>query len=680
MSIIITNPLETDIFNYRSKDFFVNLRPQDIPTIDSNEWDDFVDWEEHKCKAGINVNGIFIPPTLYFHLNHWKMLKDVVKGEGGIMSNPDFRDNEWIIHNAIWECENNEKDIIEALVQGGCRQIGKTVNMASIISRDLTILDNITDLIACSSQDDIDAITRYIFPGMDNTTWFLRVPRITQNRSDNDFVFGHKDIQGNDIVKSRLLTRNTQGGKKTQVTAGNTIFRAVWDEIGKAPTQAAFEATKPATISSFGYRAASMISFTGGEVKNSKDAELIFYNPSMVGAKEFDVEGRKTGLFLSGLFRQDLKVWTTVGEQFGLSPDNELYDFPLKWRDEKYGYETLSKEIAIATNSPSNVALINHRIYQPMVTGDMFLTPDVNPFPVDGLLRHKEWLLVNRNEQYVDLFRNQDTGKVDYQLSHKRPIDSFPLKEQNVNKDAPIVIYSFPKYTEHYNLHVIGHDPYNQDDTVDSDSLGSVYVMRRMHSDLKDSYQNCMVASYTARPKSLIKDFCKNLELLQEYYNGEILFEDSGGDVLAYFDSRNKGNVLMDTFDLQKEINPTSHARNKKGLKANKHNNARRLGAMLEYMEEELDNGLMGYTRILDPVLIDEFVAYNGMGEGTRNTDRIDAFSLALLQLQSLQKFISNRPFIVRPPGEAPPKKKPIVQSNAFGIKRKSNKRTAFGF
>lgn len=673
--------IQTDIFNYRSKEFFVNLKSSDIPTPDSEEFDDFVAYEEFKCDHGVTINGIHIPYTLYFHLNHWKLLidkKDNYGKEISVMTNPLFRDNDWIIHNALKDCEAiipEVKDEKELLVQGGCRQIGKTVTMASIISRDLTIRDNTTDLIVCSSQIDIDAVTKYIFAGMDATTDFLRIPRITLGKDEDTYYFGHKNPDGTNVIKSTLLTRNTQGGSKTQVSAGTTIFRGVFDEIGKSQMLIALEAMKPAMRGRFGFRSAGMLTFTGGEVEKSKDAETAFYHPASIGAKEFDTEGKKTGLFLSGLYRADGKRETTCGQYFNLPEDSELYNFPFYEKNEEKVAKRMADDLEKASKSPNPTPMIMHRIYYPMVTGDMFLTPNANPFPVDALLRHKEKLMDNPVGEYVELMRVG--GKIEAITSNRKPIPEYPIVNQYVDKNAPIVVYSRPKYEENYNLHIFGFDPYNQDFTQDSDSLGSVYVMRRMHSDLTDAFQNCMVASYTARPT--IKEFLRNLELLQEWYNGEILFEDSGSSVLSYFDSKNKGHVLMDTMDLQKEINPKSKAGNRKGLKANPTNNKRRLEALINYLEEDLGDGQMGLTRILDPLLIDELVAFNGMGEGTKNTDRVDGFSYAVLQLQSLQKFINHRPFIVDRQNVI--KKAEVIIKNAFGFNKPAKaQRTRFGF
>ena len=59
--------LETNIFNYHTPEFFINMK--NIPDKSSQERKAFVLEEKRKCREGININGVYIPGSLYFHLN-----------------------------------------------------------------------------------------------------------------------------------------------------------------------------------------------------------------------------------------------------------------------------------------------------------------------------------------------------------------------------------------------------------------------------------------------------------------------------------------------------------------------------------------------------------------------------------------------------------------------------------
>lgn len=656
--------IETDIFNYRSKELFVNLSPKDIPPKGHKDREAFLDWEEEKCTVGVTISGIPIPGSFYWDMNHFAIMKDVRNSRGIIerkASLPDVRDNDWMIHNALQEAEKNRLN----LPLGTCRQASKSKNIGSVFSRDLMLFDNVELLLMASAEIYLTPIIQYIITGTENCTDFFRVPRITRDKKAKILSWGFKTKEGEDIVKSKLHIRNAQEGQNTEVSAGLTLNRAAIDEIAVFPFKSSYETVKPALIGPDGIRSSSLVAFTGGDAAKSKDAEEIFLNPKANGFMEFDFEGKKTGYFMPGIYRQDFKVEKKFGEWLGVNdPNSELNLITAKVTDVEAANKKLDQMEADAAKSTDPIALTKQRMYFPRQISDMFLSPDKNPFPTKELERHRERLLDTYNGKPVELYKELD--KVNWRIAGKKPIMQYPIRDQSLDLDAPIIIYDFPKHTEHYALHVAGFDPVNGlGSNAESDSLASIYVMRRNHTDISDPYRNCIVASYTARPQSFRKNYLKNVELLQEFYNMQILHEDSGNGITLYFDERKKSNILMDTFSLQKSMNINSKANNTKGLKANKANNTVREEVVLAYLEEELEDGELGLTRIPDPMLIEELLAYDGMGDGSKNTDRVDAFSYALLQCTTLEKYNKTRPFITHQKIDDKPKQK--LRVDAFG-------------
>lgn len=661
-----TQKIETDIFNYRSKELFINLKETDIPPIGHPDRDAFIDYEEEKCLLGVNVSGQFIPGTFYWDINHWAIMKDI-KDNRGIKKKkavrPDIRDNDWMIHNALHECETSYPKLNLQLATA--RQISKSKNIASIFGCDLMLHDGRINLLMASAEIYLMPILEYLQIGTENCTDFFRVPRLTRDKKSKLWKWGFKTKEGEDIVKSMLHIRNAQEGKNTEVAAGVTIDRAAIDEIAVYPYRSSYETILPALVDQDGIRSSSLVAFTGGNAEKSKDAQESFYNPEAGKFKSFTNQGKQTGFFIGGWYRQDLKEEANFGEWLGIEDkSSELYDLKIRVTDLDKANKILDDEELLASKSADPAALTKQKMYNPRKIEDMFLTENKNPFDVEGLKRHKEYLLANSEDKYVDLHKDAD-GTIRWNPSNKQVIKQYPITDKNLDLDAPIVIYDFPKYTEFYSLHVIGFDPINKDESM-GDSLASVYVMRRLHSDLTDSYINTMVASYTARPKSFTRTFLKNVELLQEYYNAQILHEDSGNSVTMYFDRQQKSHVLMDTFNLQSAMNPRSKSNSKKGLAANGANNKVRLEVVIDYVEEELEGGVKGYTRIKDPMLLEELIAFDGIGKDSRNTDRVDAFGLALLQTTSLEKYNKTRPFIVNRPKVE--KKNIQTKGNALGI------------
>lgn len=656
--------IETDIFNFRSKELFINMNEKDIPPKGHKDREAFLDWEEEKSTIGTTINGIYIPGTFYWDMNHFAIMKDVKNSRGveeRIPARPDVRDNDWMIHNALYEAEKNKLN----LPLGTCRQASKSKNIGSVFSRDLMLFDNVELLLMASAEIYITPIIQYILVGTENCTDFFRVPRITRDRKAKILNWGFKTKEGEDIIKSKLHIRNAQEGQNTEVAAGLTLNRSAIDEIAVWSFKSSYQTVLPALIGPNGIRSSSMVAFTGGDASKSKDAEEIFLNPKANGFMEFDFEGKKTGYFMPGIYRQDFKIDKKFGEWLGVDdPNSELNSITARVTDVEEANKKLDQMEADAAKSTDPIALTKQRMYFPRQISDMFLSPDKNPFPTKELERHRERLLDIYNGKPVELYKEAD--KVQWRITSKKPIMQYPVKDQNLDLDAPIIIYDFPKHTEHYALHVAGFDPVNGlGSNAESDSLASIYVMRRNHTDINDPYRNCIVASYTARPQSFRKHYLKNVELLQEFYNMQILHEDSGNGITLYFDERKKSNILMDTFSLQKSINVNSKSNSTKGLKANKPNNTVREEVVLAYLEEELEDGSLGLTRIPDPMLIEELLAYDGMGDGSKNTDRVDAFSYALLQCTTLEKYNKTRPFITHQKIDDKPKQK--LKVDAFG-------------
>ena len=675
-----TQKIETDIFNYRSKELFINLKPSDIPPLEHPDRDAFLDYEEEKCLLGVTVNGVYIPGTLYWDFNHFAISKEVKDSRGikrNIAVRPDIRDNDWKIHMALYESEQQKKN----LVMGTARQLSKSKNIASVFGCDLMLHDGRINLLMAGSEIYITPIIEYLYFGTENCTDFFRVPRLTRNKVSKLIEWGFKATDGENIVKSKLHIRNAQEGKNTEVSAGVTVHRAAVDEIATFPYNSSYRTILPALIGEDGVRNSSLLAFTGGNSQKSKDAEETFMNPTPQVCSTFRNEEKDTGFFLDGTHRQDLKIVIKLGDYLNVEDKtSELYDLPIRVTDLEKANKILDEEELAAAKSQDPTALIKQRMYNPRRISDMFLTENKNPFNIDALLRHKEYLLANPVGTCIELFK--DNGEIRYNFSTKKPIPEYPIKNQLIDLDAPIVIYDFPKYEkDHYALSVGGFDPISQDMTTIGDSIASFYIMRRNHTDIEDPFRDVMIASYSARPRSFRKTYLRNVELLQEFYNCQILHESTNNPVFQYFDTIRKSHVLMDSFGLQKSISPTTKASSPKGLPATTNNNKARLEVLLAYLEEDLPDGQLGLTRILDPLLIDELVAYDGMGVGTRNTDRIDAFTLCLLQCTSLERFNKVRPFVTHIKKE----EKKEVQTklrNSMGIATgvRYGRKTKFGY
>jgi hypothetical protein len=121
---------DSTIFNIKTPEFFINLKKSDIPPENSIHREAFVLNEFKKCDEGLNVNGVFIPPTLYYDLNFHKIELDTPKGR--TVANPYLRDNGWIIHNDFYRAQKEKKHYCIS----GSRQISKDLLNSSLLYKE----------------------------------------------------------------------------------------------------------------------------------------------------------------------------------------------------------------------------------------------------------------------------------------------------------------------------------------------------------------------------------------------------------------------------------------------------------------------------------------------------------------------------------------------------------------
>lgn len=120
--------------NINSKELYINMG-NDIPL-----WNDLYSYEEQdddvkqfwkneamKLLNGVTINGVFIHPWLYWHINFWKMMIDV--GEDRIPGNSQLRDNEWMFAEFLKQAEEENKGIF----MFGCRRFGKALLDSDIL-------------------------------------------------------------------------------------------------------------------------------------------------------------------------------------------------------------------------------------------------------------------------------------------------------------------------------------------------------------------------------------------------------------------------------------------------------------------------------------------------------------------------------------------------------------------
>ena len=518
---------------------------------------------------------------------------------------------------------------------------------ASYFGMNAIMFQNTQNVIVCGNDNDLSLLKDKVDFGLRKLWKGLAIPRLDKTWRSNQVRLGYKTPDGDDKIWSYIIIRNAKDGHNTEVAAGTTAKSFIMDEVGKYSFSSAFKAAEPAFKGKNGWRAVPILVGTGGSFDNGKDAENFFYNPESNNFLTIENEDNsKTGLFLSGLYRQDCKYKTTLADYLinvrGMNlPDvSELSQVEMWVSDKDKALKLIEKERVAAKLHPDRTMYLKQVMYFPITVNECFLSASQNIFDVESA-KHQKARLLAQEKTGTPVILYNDGEKITHKFTDKLPITNFPLKTDD-SKDAPVVIYEFPIENPPYGLYVAGIDPYRQGQSKYSNSLGSVYIYKRMHDLTGEKYQDMFVASYCARPEKK-ETWDEQARLLIKYYNARALVENDEVSFIDYMIAKGDAHYLEKQPDWLKEVVPNTTVRRDYGI----HRSAEKIRDFLhtclkKYLEEPIfvekdENGntireILGVTKIFDPVLLEEIIQYNDED----NFDRVIAAELAIAQAMKM--------------------------------------------
>ena len=238
-----------DILSVDYKDWYLNQKR--IPDITSGEYKAFFNYHKELATNGFTMDGVYINPFLYWHLNFWNTEIDVLDDRGRISqkyANPLLRDNEWIITNEIERAHKEKKGLIIL----GVRRLAKSVIESSYIGWGATFDENSQNIIAGLNAPDIKLITDKIDKGLNFLPEAWKWQRVEDNWK-NQVTLGIKTKAGERIPFSQILIRNLDGGANEEAIAGTKPRKLIIDEIGKGSFLRGLQAATPGFTTPFGW-------------------------------------------------------------------------------------------------------------------------------------------------------------------------------------------------------------------------------------------------------------------------------------------------------------------------------------------------------------------------------------------------------------------------------------------
>jgi hypothetical protein len=633
-----------ELQNIDYKDWFINQKR--IPDRDSSECKPFHDFHKELCLNGAMMNGVYINPFLYWHLNIWHTEVDVIDVNGRISqkyANPFLRDNEWLVTNEIDRAQKDKK----GLVILGIRRFAKSVIEASYIAWGATFDENSQNIIAGLNAPDIKLITDKIDKGLNFIPEYWRWQRIEDNWK-NQVTLGIKTKSGERIPYSSILIRNLDEGNNEEAIAGTKPRKLIIDEIGKGSFLRGLQAAIPGFTTPYGWGCSPILTGTGGDMKKFMDAKSLMFDVDNFNFLTYNNEkdtNRVHGLFISHKYRMEAKNESTLGEYLNQPKDSDLHNIAMLVSDEEKATQITNSNLERLKKAGDRIAYLKEKMYYPQEVDDIFLNEDTNIFDIESAKRQKTRLLnQGRTGTPVILF-NDGEGKILHEFTDKQPITNFPLKNSDL-KDAPVVIYEFPVDAPPYGLYVAGVDPYRQGKSAYSSSLGSVYIYKRMHSLTGEKYQDMFVASYCARPDKK-ETWEEQARLLIKYYNARTLCENDDISFIEYMKAKGDAHYLEKQPQWLLEVVPNTTVKREYGVHRSSqkiidylHNCLKKYMEEVVYVEKDEDGNIireqLGVSKMFDPVLLEEIIQYNDQG----NFDRIVAAELAIAQALKMDPII----------------------------------------
>jgi hypothetical protein len=608
-----------------------------LPDKSSQEYKPFYEFHKKLCLDGFMMDGVFINPFLYWHLNLWHTEVDVMDDRGRIYqqyANPSLRDNEWLVTNEIDRAHAEKR----GLVILGIRRFAKSVLEASYIAWGATFDENSQNVIAGLNAPDIKLITDKLDKGLNFLPEYFRWQRVEDNWK-NQVTLGIKTKGGERIPFSQILIRNLDEGNNEEAIAGTKPRKLIIDEIGKGSFLRGLQAAVPGFTTPFGWGCSPILTGTGGDMKRFMDAKSLMFDVDNYNFLTYNNEEdtrRVHGLFISNKYRMEAKEPGTLGSYLNAPKTSDLHNVQMLVSDEEKADKITNENLERLKKAGDRVAYLKEKMYYPQKVDDIFLNEDTNIFDIEAAKRQKIRLLQNeRTGTPVILF--SDEGKIGHEFTDKMPISNFPLKSTDA-KDAPVVIYEFPIENPPYGLYVAGVDPYRQGQAKYSTSLGSVYIYKRMHDLTGEKYQDMFVASYCARPDKK-ETWEEQARLLIKYYNARALCENDDISFIEYMKSKGDAHYLEKQPQWLLEVVPNTTVKREYGI----HRSAQKIidylhTCLKRYMEDVIysekdDQGnvtkeVTGVSKMFDPMLLEEIIQYNDEG----NFDRIIAAELAIAQ------------------------------------------------
>ena len=657
-----------------NNDLFL-IKQSDIPKVPmelSLEARDWWKYQKKCCIEGVTYGGRYMPGTLYFYINFWNILLNKGKSKNKVIERPQLRDIEWEVHLAWMAArgvsgfdnvghindinENVLKYVKNSDIELGCpvyennskdlmlmtaRETGKSYIASGLVGHEWIFngvkrygdqVGTVNIIVGAGASSYSTAMLKKVKLGIDViATSGIKFgnkyyPHPFMQQYSGGFT---KEIEAQYDKKTggtwnkmgtHSITKNVSYGDNPYAGQGTRNSVMIKEEIGMFKGLIAAQEADIETMKNGSFKFGSCFYLgTGGDMGGGTlDAYKMYYSPETYDLLQFE------------------DIWENKGSIAMFLPatmrPNEFKDKNGNTNTEQ-SLEYFTKERDRLKNSKNGVAALNAHIqYNPLVPSEIFLRSTGSLFPISELKDHLSMLETNKKYQdsefVCDLIFNED-GIVEPRLNpNLKALRKFPLDQKDDTTGA-ITIFEHPKDDENgeipWGRYIAGIDPYDQNQALNSSSIGSMLVM--------DRWTETIVCEYSGRP-SIASQFYENCRKVAIYYNCAVLYENEKTNIFHYFETKNSIKYMMKQPDYIKEVIPNSSVQRGYGMHMVEALKSRGEELARDEMLKEYQEGKLNLRKYRSIPLLQEMIMYEREG----NYDRVDAFVILMFAKQEFRK------------------------------------------
>lgn len=613
------------------------------PELEHKKWFNFWKEERNRCLNGYTApNGISITGYHYFYLNYCPIQRavDIELEDGTTLSKrknafPLFYDGDFIYFGIVDIARRMNKHINMLKA----RRKGYSYKNASMMARNYYHIRRSNNFVLAGDSKFLegnDGILNKAWDFLDHNDEYCPwgQPRVKDASLKKKSGY-KKKIKGQEVTKGfqsvigGLSLRNNPD--KVRGAAGELVL---WEESGKFPELLdAWEIAMP-LVKQGAKTLGLMIAFgTGGtEGADFESAEKLFEKPSVYDCLVFDniwdpgAQGTDAGFFHPN--RLNLDGFMDHNGNSNMEGAKQYEQTQRKIKKGSDSAKSYEQYVAEHAETPQEATIQSE--------ANLFPTTDLQEQLNKTKAHNKDAALT------AGILVSGEEGIRFRPSADVKPINKFPHSKKD-NLTGAVVVKESPWRNKEgkipRGLYIVCHDPYAHDSSIDSESLGAAYVIKRTNN-FSPTYNECIVASYVGRPEKQ-DEYNRNLFMLAEYYNAKIGFENDRGEVIAYAKRFKKLQLLEEEFEMLDKKELQSRRVNRSyGM----HMTSQRIDQGEVYLRDWLNTVIEvkpdGAQKkvlhtIYDKALLKELIKYNKKG----NFDRVRALMVGMYHNKELYNY-----------------------------------------